>query len=259
MSATSNIVLPVPTGAVAITEGLPKPQPTQVVSVLTTYTAGGAHTASPTATFWTPSEDAGTQHTVRDESYGYAFNYPAGWWTSAGLMPTPGVLAHRIVRPWTVPNSRGPGLYAGGGRARQRGQAVQQRRGGALDEPGAQVTALAGTVAGLSGLRTVSEAGGHRRQSTYLFAGALVYRLALESVPAPTTNDVAPDFAAGGTAAWTPSSRASNRPPRLRPVAATRRCSSCATATSGRRIARAVARTRSPPTAGCAASRCRAT
>jgi hypothetical protein len=194
-SATSGIVLPVPTGAVAINEALPKPQATQVASVLTTYTAGGVHTASPTATFWTPSEDAGTQHSVRDESYGYAFNYPAGWWTSAGLMPTPGVLAHRIVRPWTAPNTAAPDYTLA--------VDVLDNQAGlpAKDvvvhwmEPGAEVTALAGTVAGLSGLRTVSETGGHRRQATYLFAGSLVYRLALESAPAATTNDLGTDFA----------------------------------------------------------------
>ena len=194
-SATSGIVLPVPTGAVAITEALPKPQPTQVVSVLTTYTATGAHTASPTATFWTPSEDAGTQHTVRDESYGYAFNYPANWWTSAGLPPTPGVLAHRIVRPWTVPNSAAPD-YTLAVDVLDNGARLSDNEVVAhWMEPGAQVTALAGTVAGLSGLRTVSEKNGHRRQATYLFAGALVYRLALDSAPALQANDLGSDFA----------------------------------------------------------------
>jgi anti-sigma factor RsiW len=194
-SATSGIVLPVPTGAVAVSETLPQPQATQVASVLTTYTAGSPRTASPTATFWTPSEDADTQHTVRDESYGYAFNYPAGWWTSAGLMPTPGVLAHRIVRPWPAPNSDAPNYtLAVDVLDNQAGLSAKDVVAHWM-EPGAEVTALAGTVAGLSGLRTVSETGGQRRQATYLFSGSLVYRLALDSVPALTTSDVGPDFA----------------------------------------------------------------
>jgi anti-sigma factor RsiW len=202
-SATSGIVLPVPTGAVAITEGLPKPQPTQVVSVLTTYTATGAHTASPTATFWTPSEDAGTQHTVRDESYGYAFNYPANWWTSAGLPPTPGVLAHRIVRPWTVPNSGAPDYTLAVDVLDNQARLSDNEVVAHWMEPGAQVTALAGTVAGLTGLRTVSEKSGHRRQATFLFAGPLVYRLALDSSPALAANDLGVDFATpDGTAVF---------------------------------------------------------
>src|SRR5690348_15288414 len=77
--------IPVPTQFTAINNSsLPNPQATAIV-VAATSAVGDGHAASQTATFWNPSEDASIVHTVRDELYGYQFQYPAGWWTAGGL------------------------------------------------------------------------------------------------------------------------------------------------------------------------------
>ncbi|MGI8586080.1 MAG: anti-sigma factor family protein [Chloroflexia bacterium] len=171
-SNSSTPIIQVPTTIARITSGSTKPQPTGVAAI------GPGTGNRPTATSESLTAAGETVHSVRDETYGYTLQYPAGWWTAESL-PLVGTLSHRLLRSWDVQSGEAGNMTVD----------VLARKAGVPDtdavrgwcEPGAQITALAGAVDGLAGFSSSSEAHGRRTHSVYLFDRSLVYRLTVES------------------------------------------------------------------------------
>ncbi len=225
-AASRLAVMAVPTRPVPISQqALPPAQPTALAGL-------GPADAVPTA-YWQPSEDPAQVHTVRDATYGYQFQYPGGWWT-ASTIPVAGVLARRLVRPW----SRSDGDTANSAltldvldnSAALSPDAVLANRTllRAWGEPGADATPVAVALAGLSGFTLQSQTATQQRKATYLFAGALVYRISLDVALPPrpsSTHPLPPATGSTGSAvsdlvlsSFEPATGAANQPAGYAPL-----------------------------------------
>jgi hypothetical protein len=174
--ASSTPVLAVPTSVAALGAGrLPGALPTTTADRLQAN-GGGGRLASPTATFWSPSESGEAMHTVRDEAFGYQAQYPSGWWTASAI-PAAGLLAHRVLRPWTQQDGQTPDSSVSIDVLDNAGGLAPRDALAHWGEAVAQVTPIGTRLAGLDGYSFVSVAAGAQRRATYLFAGALVYRI----------------------------------------------------------------------------------
>ncbi len=179
------IIVPTKIATIAVAQSV-SAQPTTVARI-----SGASKTlsASPTATFWADDADVGP-HLVRDDAYGYQFQYPSGWWTAAAA-PVAGALAQRVLRPQP---RRDGSLPAANMTVDVLSNTAQLRAVDAahLDSPalraaltawqddGATPAALTGIAAGISGFSTVSTGSKGRRRSDYLLGGSLVYRVTMQ-------------------------------------------------------------------------------